>query len=287
MFRVETNNILEKHKEEKIAKAYQDHRAILVYLSMMYPDKHYLYKYTEFVEFAKLIDYAKLPKAGDVDLVFLFESMCDMILRRVMQDGELLNKYESRRQKYYDPEYHLLVQDIVYSIVYFDRPEILESKEDVPTKKFELKAKEVKVSLKGGHVDHIAKAKKTKAIGDAGEEFVFQYEKEEVLKYKLSKNKDVRWVSKLDGDGFGYDILSYDEHGNEKYIEVKTTAGAEKSGIYITANELKKSEEVPEQYYLYRVYDFDTSTYTGIISIRKGSLKDLCISTQSYRVEFE
>ena len=32
--------------------------------------------------------------AGDIDLEFLFESMCDMILKRVKQDEELLNLYE-------------------------------------------------------------------------------------------------------------------------------------------------------------------------------------------------
>ena len=89
---------MERHKEGNIGRSYQDDRAVLVYLNMRYPEKYYLYKYQMFVDFAKLIDYAELTKAGDIELVFLFESMCDMILKRVMQDEELLNMYEPRRR---------------------------------------------------------------------------------------------------------------------------------------------------------------------------------------------
>lgn len=287
-FRSGIDAIIEKHKEGTIGKSYQDHRAVMVYLNMRYPEKYYLYKYKMFTKFAELIDYADLPKAGDIDLVFMFESMCDMILKRVMQDEELLNMYEERRNKYYDPAYHLLVQDIVYSAVYFEDPEYLEEEEkEVPVKKFDLQAKVNPIHLKGAHVDYIQQAKTNKEIGDAGEEFVYQHERSLVKKYKLGNQKQVRRVAKLDGDGLGYDILSYDKYGKEKYIEVKTTSGKEDGSIFITANELKMSEEHPEQYYLYRVYDFDQVSTTGKISIRKGSLKELCISAQTYKVDFK
>ena len=287
LFRDGIDEIVVEHKEGKVSKSYQDHRAIMVYLNMRYPDKYYLYKYNMFVDFAELIDYTDLPKAGDIDLVFMFENMCDMILKRVMQDEELLKKYESRRNKYYDPEYHLLVQDIVYSAIYFDNPEVLDEKDEVDIKEFTLQAKEGKVVLKGTHIDHIQEAKSNKEMGDAGEEFVYQYERDAIKKYKLGDDKQVRRVAKLDGDGLGYDILSYDKYGNEKFIEVKTTSGAEDGHIFITANELAQSEKFPEQYYLYRVYEFDKVNLKGKISIRKGSLKDLCISAQTYKVNFK
>jgi len=286
-FKAGIDEIIEEHREGAISKGYQDDRAIMVYLNMRYPEKYYLYKYGMFVDFAEIIDYAELPPKGNIDLVFMFESMCDMILKRVKQDDELLNMYEARRKEYYDPEYHLLVQDIVYSARYFTVPEILETEKEVAVKKFTLKAKEKAITLKASHVDYIEEAKKQKDIGDAGEEFVYQYERVQVKKYKLSKKKQVRKVAKLDGDGLGYDILSYDKNGHEIYIEVKTTSGAEDASIFITANELKMSEEHPEQYYLYRVYDFDKSTMSGKLSIRKGSLKDLCISAQTYKVVFK
>lgn len=286
-FKLGIDEIVKVHKEGTINKSYQDDRAVMVYLNMKYPEKYYLYKYNMFVKFAKLIDYSELPKAGDIDLVFMFETMCDMILNRVLHDKELLDKYEKRRSKYYDPAYHLLVQDIVYSVVYFEAPEILEEERVVFVKKFSLVATEKQPLLKGVHIDHIEEAKNHKEIGDAGEEFVFQYERHKVKKYKLGKDKQVRRVAKLDGDGLGYDILSYDKYGNEIYIEVKTTSGAENNSIFITANELKMSEECPKQYYLYRVFNFDKINMVGDISVKKGSLKDLCISAQTYKVNFK
>ena len=287
-FRAGIDDIVTMHKSGNIEKSFQDHRAVMVYLNMRYPEKYYLYKYQMFVDFAELIDYAELPKAGDIDLVFMFESMCDMILKRVMQDEELLNMYEERRSKYYDPEYHLLVQDIVYSAAYFKDPEYLEAEEkEIAVKNFNLQAKKNPVHLKGTHVDYIQEAKVNKALGEAGEEFVYQYERRQVKKYNLGKKKQVRRVAKLDGDGLGYDILSYDKKGNEKYIEVKTTSGKEEGSIFITANELEMSEKFPEHYYLYRVYEFDQVSMTGKISVRKGSLKELCISAQTYKVDFK
>ncbi len=286
-FREGINQIIEVYQKGNNLKGYQDDRAIMVYLNMRYPDRYYLYKYTMFKDFAELIDYSELPKAGNIDLVFMFESLCDMIRNKVVQDNELLAIYEDRYSKYYDPEYHLLVQDIVYSVVYFKDSGILVPNEEVAVKKFNLQAKAHETKLIGVHKDYVHEAKKNKEIGDAGEEFVCQYERETIKKYKACNNKTVRLVAKLDGDGCGYDVLSYDEHGNEKYIEVKTTKGKENESIYITANELKKSEEAPDRYYLYRVFDFDPSNMTGKISVRKGSLHDLCISAQTYKVDFK
>ena len=142
-------------------------------------------------------------------------------------------------------------------------------------------------SLVGSFVDYIEQNKINKEIGDAGEEFVYEYEKECVKKYNLSDSKQVKWVSKEEGDGLGYDILSFDSKGEEIYIEVKTTVGNEKSSFYITSNELLKSEQEKERYVLYRVYNFDIKKKLGNIAIKRGSLRELCIMPQIYKAEFE
>jgi len=61
-------------------------------------------------------------------------------------------------------------------------------------------------------------------------------------------------VTRTKGDGLGYDVLSFDESGNEKYIEVKTTMGGSHAPFYITANELAVSDRYKENYWLYRVF---------------------------------
>jgi hypothetical protein len=44
-----------------------------------------------------------------------------------------------------------------------------------------------------------------------------------------------------DGDGAGYDILSFDPSGKERLIEVKTTNGAAKTPFFLTRNEHETS----------------------------------------------
>lgn len=286
-FKDSMHGIIERNKEGTINKSYQDDRAIMVYLNLRYPEKYYLYKYRMLSDFNDLIDYVDMPPAGSIDLIFVFETLCEMIHKKVVTDKELLDLYEPRKNEYYDPEYHLLVQDIIYSAKYYATPEFLQPKaKAIETKKFTLKVVKKSVKLKPAHVDFVQKAVSQKNVGQAGEEFVYQYEREKVSKYKLPKTKQVRWVSKLDGDGLGYDILSFDKMGREIYIEVKATEGSENGTLFITANELEMSELYPEQYRLYRVYDLDVANLTGKISIREGSLKELCISAQTYKVDF-
>ncbi len=161
--------------------------------------------------------------------------------------------------------------------------------EDLTVKKtvFKYKAIKKKSILSNRVIDYIEQNKINQELGYWGEAFVFNYERKCVKKYNLSEEKQVIWVSKDEGDGLGYDILSYDSEGNEKYIEVKTTVGGEKTSFYITANELMKSEEVKEQYFLYRVYDFDMKKKHGKLSVKNGSLKEFCIMPQVYKVELE
>lgn len=286
-FRKSIDEIISKH--ELGDKSYQDDRAILVYLNMRYPDKYYLYKFTMFKDFVELVDYDYVPKKGNIDNIFVFEKLCEYILERVLCDRELLGLYAERKKKYIDPEYHLLVQDIIYSVHYYSKKNnklMEDEREKIEVKDFNLYPKKQKINLCGTHIDYIEVEKKNKRIGAAGERFVYDYERKIVEEYKLPKTKTVRHISKLDGDGFGYDILSYDENGNEKYIEVKTTVNSENSSFFITANELAKSEESKENYYLYRVYCFDVIKEIGNISIKKGSLKDLCIEAHTYKVDF-
>jgi Restriction endonuclease len=79
-------------------------------------------------------------------------------------------------------------------------------------------------------------------VGNKGEELVFNYEKRRLKDKGLHDlSEKVRWASKEDGDGLGYDILSFDEEGNEVQIEVKATTGhANQLRFFISANEAEK-----------------------------------------------
>jgi hypothetical protein len=67
----------------------------------------------------------------------------------------------------------------------------------------------------------------------------------------------VDWVCQTCGDGVGFDVLSFDAaDGGERFIEVKTTGLGKHFPFYVTATEVRCSEDCPEQFRLYRVFDF-------------------------------
>lgn len=92
-------------------------------------------------------------------------------------------------------------------------------------------------------------------IGFLGEKIVLKYEKN-----RLSNDPDlsqrIEHVSQTKGDGLGYDILSFDSQGNEIFIEVKTTTQGKNSPFYMSSNEVSFANKHPENYFLYRVYNF-------------------------------
>ena len=90
-------------------------------------------------------------------------------------------------------------------------------------------------------------------LGKAGEEFVFELERKRLsMLGRQDLADDVRWVARDDGDGYGYDILSFHGSGTgyeasrERWLEIKTTNGPKTTPFFITRNELNVSRGKPE-----------------------------------------
>ncbi len=66
----------------------------------------------------------------------------------------------------------------------------------------------------------------------------------------------VEQISRTRGDGAGFDILSFEADGAERFIEVKTTAYGQFVPFFVTRNELAASRELSRRYHLYRVFAF-------------------------------
>jgi hypothetical protein len=97
--------------------------------------------------------------------------------------------------------------------------------------------------------------KKRKKTGNEGEEIVVAIEQdffESIGRKDLAQK--VRHVSAEDGDGLGYDVLSFFENGSEKYIEVKSTTASLNSPFYLSRNELGFLKEHSEDAVIYRVF---------------------------------
>lgn len=116
--------------------------------------------------------------------------------------------------------------------------------------------REPRVSYKTIKRNYIEEEQRNKSIGDTGEELVIHYEKWRLQELgKPSLVKKIEWVSKEQGDGAGYDILSKNEDGSDRFIEVKSTTLGKEAPIFFTKRENDFSEENPDQFYLYRVFD--------------------------------
>jgi hypothetical protein len=124
--------------------------------------------------------------------------------------------------------------------------------------------------------NYLEKEQSSKILGRSGEELIFSYEKWYLL--GLGKEKyanQVRWISMEEGDGAGFDILSKNLNGSDRYIEVKTTKLPKETPFYFTRNELMFSTSHSIDYHLYRLFNFEKDVR---MFIKIGSLDKICHS---------
>lgn len=110
--------------------------------------------------------------------------------------------------------------------------------------------------IRGSKTDFLKKAKRDAAVGLRGEELVVHYEKTMLQEYgQHDLAEKVKWVSK-ESDDYGFDVISYDKNGLEKYIEVKTTTiNNDTYPFDISSNEVTTSHKYKDQYWIYRIYN--------------------------------
>lgn len=108
-----------------------------------------------------------------------------------------------------------------------------------------------------GKFDPATRDAQNRDLGRRGEERILVAEKKRLIAVdRKDLARKVKWVSEIEGDGAGFDILSYTEKGEERLLEVKTTPGYQRTPFYLTENERLVSEERPEAFRLVRLYDF-------------------------------
>jgi hypothetical protein len=131
------------------------------------------------------------------------------------------------------------------------------------------------LSLKGRRIDFAERDAANRQLAQLGEGFVVELERRRLLRAKRDDlAQRVRWASRDIGDGLGFDVLSFDEaDDSERLLEVKTTGHGLFFPFYVTANEVRCSEDMAKQYRLYRVFDFSRSARVYVLS---GSLRETC-----------
>jgi hypothetical protein len=132
------------------------------------------------------------------------------------------------------------------------------------------------LSLKGRQIDFAARDAANRKLANLSEAFVLGLERRRLLlAHRDDLAQRVRWVSQDIGDGLGFDILSFDEKMDdaERFLEVKATPHGLEFPFYVSANEVRCSEDVPGKYRLYRVFDFRLAPKVYVLA---GSLRERC-----------
>jgi Domain of unknown function (DUF3883) len=133
--------------------------------------------------------------------------------------------------------------------------------------------------------DYLEREAQNQSLGLAGEEFIVQFEHWRLIQLGQARLADkVDHVSRSKGDGLGYDVLSFDAGGKERFIEVKTTTFGRDTPFFVSRGELALSHGAKDQFHLYRLFEFRKAPRLFDL---KGSLDQHCVlDPVTYRAGF-
>ena len=115
---------------------------------------------------------------------------------------------------------------------------------------------------------------RNQSLGKAGERLVLEYEHERLFRAgKEDLASRIEHVAETQGDSLGFDILSFENDGRERLIEVKTTRFGAMTPFFASVNEVDVSEVRDEQYQIYRLFHFVRDPKMFILD---GALRRTC-----------
>lgn len=123
-------------------------------------------------------------------------------------------------------------------------------------------------------INYIELEQRNQQIGLAGENLVLDYERWRLTHAGKDHLADkIEWVSQSQGDGLGFDILSKNINGTDRYIEVKSTKLTKEAPFYFSALEYDFSNRHSSNFFLYRVFNLKADPKLFIAS---GAYDDFC-----------
>lgn len=154
----------------------------------------------------------------------------------------------------------------------YNKPSLLRSKQPSRVSNKGLSTEE----FMDGKFDFGVITNKNGLLGNQGELLVLEHEKSMLIAGNRSDLvSKIIHTSVVEGDGAGFDILSYTLEGKEKFIVVKTTSGGALTPFFLTSNEVAFSQRNVNSYYLYRLYNYDSLTQSGEYFVLEGDISKL------------
>jgi hypothetical protein len=170
-----------------------------------------------------------------------------------------------------------------------DRPIVVPEVEEIlavltsppTTQAGEQAAKERDPTRRSYSVNYLEREAHNRSLGVAGELFVLNYERARLIAAGMERlAARIEHTSRKHGDGAGFDIMSFEESGAERLIEVKTTKYGRETPFFVSRNEVAVSETQARHYHLYRLFGFRLEPRLFTLA---GALSATCrLSTSSY-----
>lgn len=122
-------------------------------------------------------------------------------------------------------------------------------------------------------INYLQREQANHQLGKNGESLALEYEKWRLKNLKLEKFVEkIKWIS-VEDDSAGFDILSKNNDGSDRFIEVKTTQLGIDTPFYFSKNEYRFSRKENKNYHLYRLFNFKTKPKIFTLN---GSFDTIC-----------
>jgi len=123
-------------------------------------------------------------------------------------------------------------------------------------------------------INYLERESRNRSLGAAGELFALEAEHRRLWDAGARQLAErIEHVAVTMGDGLGYDIVSFETDGRERFIEVKTTSFGSMTPFFASANEVSTSDTLTN-FQLYRVFKFREAPRIFTLA---GSLRESCI----------
>ncbi|MGJ4954802.1 DUF3883 domain-containing protein [Bradyrhizobium sp. HKCCYLRH2015] len=105
--------------------------------------------------------------------------------------------------------------------------------------------------------DPAARDELNRSLGRAGEEMVFKFEFDRLCRAgRRDLAKEMDWPADRGEDHRGYDVRSFEPHGEERLLEIKTTNGHARTRFWLSRTQYEVAAQNPSTYRVRRVFHF-------------------------------
>jgi hypothetical protein len=153
------------------------------------------------------------------------------------------------------------------------------TEEKMPAKKIVMQEPEL-IYRSPVRLNYIELEQANRVIGSTGESIALAYEKWRLIQAGKENLADkIEWISQTQGDGLGFDILSRNTNGTDRYIEVKSTKLTKEAPFYFSALEHDFSRRNRSNFFLYRVFNLKAEPK---LFIANGAYDNFCNASPTH-----